>query len=104
MSARARCLLGMQLHRLVERRIALPRRAQDVGGQPPVARAGFYQVEGPARGSAPTSSFVGRTHVSALENPGHLSDLHFEQLAEQWTHVDAGKKIAARPVRRAARA
>src|SRR4029079_4239152 len=34
------------------------------------------------------------THVSAPEQLRHFSDLHFEQLAEQWTDVDAGKKIA----------
>ena len=41
---------------------------------------------------------------SGFEDAGHLGDLDFEQLAEERTDVDAGKKSPARPERWAARA
>src|SRR5262245_14346187 len=67
----------MELNRIVEREVARARRAQDVGRQATVAGAGFDEVEG------------ARTQYFA-----HLGELDFEELAEQRTDVDAGKKIA----------
>ena len=70
----------------------LARRAQDVGGEPTVAGAGFHQIER-----------AGDPALRGLENVGHLGDLQLEQIAEQRPDVDAGKKIAraSRPLGRA---
>ena len=71
----------MQTDGVVEVGMMRLRRAQDVGGQPPVAGAGFDQVEA---GSL----------KSEIRNLKYFGELDFEELAEQRPDVDAGKKIA----------
>ena len=79
---------------VVQSGMPLARRAEDIGGEPAVARAGFDEIEESART---------RRAMSRIENLGHLGDLLFEQVAEQRPDVDAGKKIAraSRPLGRA---
>ncbi len=70
---------------IVERGVAPPDRAQDVGRQPAVARAGLDEIERGTRGSG----------LGASRSRGHLERAGLrEKLAEERPDVDAGKKIA----------
>ena len=73
----------MEPDAIVERRLAEPQRAQNVGGQSAVARPGLEEIE----------TGVG-IRGSGFEDREHLRELPREQLAEERADVDAGKKIA----------
>ena len=63
--------------------MAIPCRAQDIGGESSVAGACLNQID--------------RRLLTAdcrLENAGHLADLELEQFSEERADIDAGKEIA----------
>ncbi len=76
---------------VVQSGMPLARRAEYIGGEPAIARAGFDQIEDPESGNS-------ESRIST-----HLGDLLFEQIAKQRPDIDGGKKIAraSRPLGRA---
>ena len=84
----------VQANGLVERGVALARGAKDIGGQATAAGAGFDEVN---------VDWQPSTVDCRLEQFSHLGHLNCEELAEQRSDIDAGKKIAraARPLGRA---
>ena len=83
----------VQAERVVESRIAVSCRTQDVGGQTAIAGAGFDEIEAPDRRGSRALDFL-RVRRGLRGQGAHFSELDFQQLAEEGPDVDAGKKIA----------
>jgi hypothetical protein len=77
----------MEPDAVVKRGVAPPGGLQNIGGEPRITGAGFDEIQGWSR----------------AEYLGHFGDLDFQELAEERTDIDAGKKIAraTRPLGRA---
>src|SRR4029077_19306950 len=85
----------MQAERVVERGVALPGRAEDVGREPSAARARLDEIEESHRRARREKSLlcVLRDLRGCFQQPRHLLELDLEELAEERPDVDAGKKI-----------